>query len=108
CRVLHGAGHRPRVIDALVGAESDSEVRHEAERRLQADDSAERRRDADGATLVAAEGDVHLAGGHGRPGPRRRSAGDVLAIVRVERPTVVADGAAGAGADTQDVHTILA
>ena len=63
--LLHSPGHRPRVVDALIGAEPNAEVRHEAERRLVADDAAERRRDADGAALVAAERDVHFAGGHG-------------------------------------------
>ena len=67
-RVFHGAGHRTRVVDALVRAESDAEVRHEPERRLVADDPAERRRDADGAALVAAERDVDLARGHRRAG----------------------------------------
>ena len=65
-RVRHGPGHGARVVDALVRAEPDPEVRHEPEGGLVADDPTERGRDADGAALVAAEGDVHLARGHGR------------------------------------------
>src|SRR6185503_14289614 len=72
------------------------------------DDPAVRRRDADGAALVAAERDVYLAGGHGRAGARRRSAGYVLAVVGIEGTTVVADGAAGAEPATQAVHDVLA
>ena len=73
-----------------------------------ADDAAERRRDADGAALVAAEGDVHLAGGHGRAGARGRAAGHVLVVVGVEGSAVVPDAAAGAEAATQAVHDVLA
>ena len=47
-------------------------------------DTAERRRDADGAALVAAEGDIHLAGSHGRGGARGRSASHVIVVVGVE------------------------
>src|SRR4029077_16856052 len=94
--VLHGASHRTRVVDGLVRAEPDSEVRHEPERGLVANDPTERRGDANGAALVAAERDIHLTRGHGRAGARRRSAGHVLAVVRIEGKAVIADGAAGA------------
>ena len=107
-RVLHGAGHRTRVVDGLVRAEPDPEVRHEPERGLVADDPAERGGNADGAALVAAEGDVDLARGHGRARTRRRSAGHVLAVVRIEGPAVIADGPTGAEAATQPIHHVLA
>src|SRR4029453_18681588 len=97
-RVVHGPGHRARVVDARVRAEPDPEVRHEPERGLVSDDPAERRRDADGAALVAAEGEVHLAGGHGRSGARRRAAGHVVVVVGIEGTAVVTDGTAGAEA----------
>jgi hypothetical protein len=59
-RILYGPRHGARVVDALIGAEAVAEVRHDAERGLVAHDAAERRGDAKGAALVAAEGDVHL------------------------------------------------
>src|SRR5262249_56175808 len=106
--VLGGGRHGPGVVEGLVGAEPDPEVRHEPERRLVADDPAERCGDADGAALVAAERDVHLAGGHRRAGARRRSAGHVLVVVRIQGAAVVAEGAAGAKAATPPVHHVLA
>ena len=63
-RVLDRARHRPGVVDALVGAEPDPEMGHQAERRLEPERAAERGRNTDRAALVAAERDVHLAGGH--------------------------------------------
>src|SRR5712691_190542 len=83
-------------------------MRHEPERGLVADDAAERRWDADGAALVAAEGDVHLAGSHDVGAARRRAAGHVLVVVGVEGPAVVTDAAASAEATTQAVHDVLA
>jgi hypothetical protein len=73
-----------------------------------ADDAAKRRRDADGAALVAAKGDVDLASGHGCGGARGRAAGHVLVVVGVEGPAVVPDAPAGAEAATQAVHDVLA
>src|SRR5438094_4235246 len=58
--------------------------------------------------LIAAEGDVHLTGGHGRARARRRSAGDVLVVVGIQGTAVIADGAAGAEAATQPIHHVLA
>ena len=84
------------------------QMRHEPERGLMADDAAKRRRDADGATLVTAEGDVHLAGRHGRSAARRRAAGHVIVVVGVEGSAVVPDAAAGAETATQAVHDVLA
>src|SRR5262245_15908542 len=107
-RVLHGAGHRTGVVDGLVRAEPDSEMRHEPERGLVTDDPAVGRGNTDGATLVAAERDIDLVGGHGRTGARRRSTGDVLAVVGVQRTAVVADATAGPEAATQPVHHVLA
>src|SRR5262249_59377078 len=103
-----GARPRPGRAVGRVRAEPDSEVRNEPERGLVADDSAERRGDADGATLVAAEGDVDLAGGDGRARAGRRSAGHMLAVVGIERTAVIADGAARAEAATQTIHHVLA
>ena len=106
--ILHGPSHRPRVVDALIGAEPDPEVRYKPECGLVADDTGERRRDADGAALVAAERDIHLAGSHGRARTRGRAAGHVAVVVGVEGPAVVPDAAASAKAATQAVHGILA
>ena len=90
-RVLDGPRHRTGVVDALVGAKPDPEMRHQPERRLDGRRAAERRRDTDRAALVAAKGDVHLARRYRRARPRRRAARDVLGVVRVERSAVVAD-----------------
>src|SRR4030095_14595338 len=83
-------------------------MRHEPERGLVADDTAERRRDADGAALVATERDVHLASGHGGAGARRRAAGHVRVVVGVERSAIVTDATTGAEAPAQAVHDVLA
>src|SRR5437870_5472107 len=85
-----------------------SEVRHEPERGLETDGAAEGGRDADGATLVAAEGDIDLASGDGRARARRRAAGDVLVVVGVERPAVVADRSARGETAAQAIHDVLA
>ena len=106
-RVLDRAGHRPGVVDALVRAEADPEVGDQAEGGLETDDSAEGGGDPDRAALVAAEGDVDLARRYGRAGSRRRAAGHVLGVVGVERPTVVADAAAGPVTAAEAVHDVL-
>src|SRR4029453_4867022 len=50
-RVLHGTGHRTGVVDGLVRAEPDSEMRHDPERALVTDDPAVAPGNADGPTL---------------------------------------------------------
>ena len=95
----HRARHRPDVIHAGLGGEADREVRHQPERRLQPDHAAIGRGQPDGAALVAAERDVHLARGQRGPGARRGPAGDARRIVRVQRLAVVAH---------EPVHHVLA
>jgi hypothetical protein len=79
------------VVDARLGGEPHAEVRDESERGLQADHPAVGGRDADRAALVAAEGDVDLAGGQRGARFRRRAARRPLGVVRVDRPAVVAE-----------------
>ena len=97
--VRHCARHRPDVVHAGLGGEADREVRHQPERRLQPDHAAIGRGQPDGAALVAAERDIHLARGQRRAGARRGPAGDARRIVRVQRLAIVAH---------EPVHHVLA
>ena len=63
---------------------------------------------ADRPALVAAEGDVDLAGGDGRTAARGRAAGDVVGVVRVERPAEVADAGDARAAEGEVLHVHLA
>src|SRR5262245_5259831 len=80
--VAHVRGHRPAGIDGDL-EQPDAGIGDEAEGRLQPDDAAMARRDADRAGLVAADRHVHIAGGDERGAARRRSAGGVAALARI-------------------------
>src|SRR4030095_14771557 len=62
---------------------------------------------ADAAARLPPELDVHVPSGHGSTGARRRSAGHVLPVVRIQRTAVVADAAAGPAAAAPPVHHVL-
>ena len=83
-------------------------MRHEPVGGHEADDAAPRGGQPDGAALVAAQRDVHHPAGHRGAGTGRRAAGDVLAVVRVERPAVVAHAGETRSAPGELLHLELA
>ena len=105
--VLHGAGHRPHVVDGRLEPEHAG-VRDQAVGRHEPDDPAPRGGQADRAALIAAQRDVDHPAGHRRARARRRAAGDVLAVVRVERATVVPHSGEAGAAPRELLHLELA
>ena len=69
----------PAVIEGDL-ERRDPGIGHEAEGRLEADDAAMARRDADRAGLVAADRHVDIAGGDQRGAARRGAAGGVAGL----------------------------
>ena len=61
--------HRPRVIEGVLDGKH-ARVRHEAVRGLHAVDPAVGGRDPDRSALIATDGHVDVAGGHGRRATR--------------------------------------
>ena len=97
-----GARHRPDVVDRQLDGE-DAGVGDEAVRRLVADAAAPRRGQADRAALVAAEGEVGLAGDEDRRAAVRRRPAHERGVVRVRRLRVrIAGHAAAVEAERRD------
>ena len=96
--VLDAARERAQVVQRPRQRHTAVQA-HAPERRFQADHSAQRRRDADRAPGVRAQGCVHHAAGHGRRRPAAgsaRVAGGVVgvgggAVVGVGRPRPVSE-----------------
>ena len=84
--VAHVGGHRPGGVDGDL-EQPDAGIRYEPEGRLQADDAAMARRNADRAGLVAADRHVDVARRHQRGAARRRAAGGVAALARIVHGT---------------------
>ena len=82
------ARERPDVIEAR-GEQHDTGARDPAVGRLEPQDAAERRRDADRAVRVGAETQRNEARRDRRRGAARRAAGHARGVVRVARRTVV-------------------
>ena len=78
-----GRGHRPGDVDRDF-ERRDARIGHEPEGRLEADDAAMVRRDADRACLIAADRHLDLAGRDQRGRARRGAAGRVAGLARIE------------------------
>ena len=82
-----GTGHRADGDERLPGLRGRF-ARHGPEGRLEADDTAERGRDADGPATVTAHGDRPDTGCDRRPGATRRSARGARQVPRIGGPAV--------------------
>ena len=76
------AGHRPRRVEA-GGEREDAVRRQQPPGRLEADDSAARRREADGAGAVGPEREVTETDGERSPVPAAGAAGDPTGVQRI-------------------------
>ena len=93
--VFHAAAHRAGVVERVVDPD-DAGVRHQAVRRLVPDHAAPRGRNADRAPLIPADGHIDIVVRQRRARTPRRSAGQMIRVVRIARRAVGA-GMAAAG-----------